>query len=835
MLCFTARWLSLRLVYIAVDFYARLRFYLGDYARYMRNVLYFFPRLSDNEARHLARGILSSKHKTSVDFLYCDGLPKKKHAEMCIPEGLDELDEGLALGHGVIGFSFHGEHFPLAFYLAGRGYPINVSMWGRTASIAKRVYGNHFNVVSSFEEMKQCLNRNEVLLIVIDGLQGKHPVDVNFLGKKVLFSPGIILLAKKTGARIYPVDAWRQKDGKVRFSVFKNIDLDHLNLETSDGIREGVQKCVDFLEPYVIKNPARYFYIFMIERKIKYFDGGPSLNQFVRTPQIYTLPLANPAAREWNDSLAGDYLWTKANYGEAVPDVMTPCTWSLVQILLENLVLSYGPYHTYGNIGGCLYKNLSMEASFAAALRINQRRFARMIEESFGRLPEGLEIPIVRLSRGYLLRLALPVVIRSFFRMWANHRKLPAFLQAAPGRCEALRARIQATTSSEELVTLWHTDVAPFFYEACHMLETAVNSGGGAILSIRRNLQKLVGEDDTNILLTGLSTRSGPLASLGPLLDLTRLAKGKINRETFVRHFGHRGPHEMEVSIPRPGEKSNWIDKQLAGLRQAQDDATALLARQENQRKSAWNRLHQRYPRKEKSIRRKIDRWAAIARGREAARSEVIRTVWVLRSFVQRAGVLTGQGESIFFLSIDEILSVLGGDQTSLTYIPVRRAAYERYCALPPYPVLIRGRFDPFQWAANPERRSDMFDSLRGNMPVNFAITGLPGAAGVVEGKVRVIATAEDGDQLQAGEILVTTVTNVGWTPLFPRAAAVVTDVGAPLSHAAIVARELGISAVVGCGDATMRLKTGDWVRVDGGKGIVEIISAAQLAARADS
>jgi len=66
--------------------------------------------------------------------------------------------------------------------------------------------------------------------------------------------------------------------------------------------------------------------------------------------------------------------------------------------------------------------------------------------------------------------------------------------------------------------------------------------------------------------------------------------------------------------------------------------------------------------------------------------------------------------------------------------------------------------------------------------------------------------------------------TNVGWTPLFPRAAAIVTDVGAPLSHAAIVARELGIPAVVGCNDATRRLKTGDRVRVNGSRGRVEIL-----------
>jgi pyruvate,water dikinase len=81
---------------------------------------------------------------------------------------------------------------------------------------------------------------------------------------------------------------------------------------------------------------------------------------------------------------------------------------------------------------------------------------------------------------------------------------------------------------------------------------------------------------------------------------------------------------------------------------------------------------------------------------------------------------------------------------------------------------------------------------------------------------------------LQSGEILVTTLTNIGWTPLFPRAAAVVTDVGAPLSHASIVARELGIPTVVGCGNATMRLHTGDRIRVNGQEGKVEILQVAQ-------
>jgi phosphoenolpyruvate synthase/pyruvate phosphate dikinase len=132
------------------------------------------------------------------------------------------------------------------------------------------------------------------------------------------------------------------------------------------------------------------------------------------------------------------------------------------------------------------------------------------------------------------------------------------------------------------------------------------------------------------------------------------------------------------------------------------------------------------------------------------------------------------------------------------------------------------------QWAANPDRRSDYYDShLADRFPVPgqpAIVRGLPGSAGCAEGLVRRLDRPEDGAELRPGEILVTARTNVGWTLLFPRAAAVVTDVGAPLSHAAIVARELGIPAVVGCGDASARLRTGDRVRVDGGRGLVEIL-----------
>jgi pyruvate,water dikinase len=201
-----------------------------------------------------------------------------------------------------------------------------------------------------------------------------------------------------------------------------------------------------------------------------------------------------------------------------------------------------------------------------------------------------------------------------------------------------------------------------------------------------------------------------------------------------------------------------------------------------------------------------------------------VRVFAVLRAFALRAAELTGLGDEVFMLSIDEIHHVLRGGPAPTT--GERRAAYERYRELPRYPTLIRGRFDPFAWAADPHRRTDRYDATATGPenPPPGALTGFPGAAGVVEGPACVLGSVDDGAALQPDEILVTTVANVGWTPLFPRAAAIVTDVGAPLSHAAIIARELGIPAVVGCGNATALLHTGDRIRVDGSRGTIELL-----------
>jgi len=101
---------------------------------------------------------------------------------------------------------------------------------------------------------------------------------------------------------------------------------------------------------------------------------------------------------------------------------------------------------------------------------------------------------------------------------------------------------------------------------------------------------------------------------------------------------------------------------------------------------------------------------------------------------------------------------------------------------------------------------------------------GSPGSSGVVEGKARVIKKVEDLALLQAGEILVAPTTSPSWAPAFTKIAGAVTDVGGPMCHAAIVCREYGLPTVVGTGNGTSVIKTGDLIKIDGDSGLVNIL-----------
>jgi pyruvate, water dikinase len=103
-------------------------------------------------------------------------------------------------------------------------------------------------------------------------------------------------------------------------------------------------------------------------------------------------------------------------------------------------------------------------------------------------------------------------------------------------------------------------------------------------------------------------------------------------------------------------------------------------------------------------------------------------------------------------------------------------------------------------------------------------VRGFAASSGVVEGPARIVRSVEEISRLQKGDILVCQVTNPTWAPIFQKITAAVSDIGGSMSHAAIVAREYGLPAVVGTGNATSRIKDGQRIRVDGGRGVVTLL-----------
>ncbi len=228
-------------------------------------------------------------------------------------------------------------------------------------------------------------------------------------------------------------------------------------------------------------------------------------------------------------------------------------------------------------------------------------------------------------------------------------------------------------------------------------------------------------------------------------------------------------------------------------------------------------------PRRLRAFRRLLADAQHIVPIREEQTDELTIAWPVMRRAVLRIGEeLAGRGliaepDDVFFLTRAEALSALGGEALAPTVdVPSRRSLRAAQARLVPPPLV--GRTNPMI-----QRLWDSFPGLIGAVASDTAlVSGVPASAGRATGLVRVIRGPEQFDELQPGEILVAPLTAPAWTPLFTRAAAVVTDVGSAASHASIIAREYGIPAVVGCNDATSRLRTGMRVTVDGSAGNVE-------------
>lgn len=187
---------------------------------------------------------------------------------------------------------------------------------------------------------------------------------------------------------------------------------------------------------------------------------------------------------------------------------------------------------------------------------------------------------------------------------------------------------------------------------------------------------------------------------------------------------------------------------------------------------------------------------------------------------------IIAQGEDVFFLTRSEVDAGLTGERQDLAQrsnmrarVIERRREWERQRRLtpplvigkPPGAALLAGAAEAMRVPAAGGRSS------------HETLKGMPSSPGRATGAARLVRGPDDFMLFQPGEVLVAQVTTPAWTPLFERAAAVITDGGSVAAHASLVAREYGIPAVVGTGDATARLRDGQIVTVDGSAGVVEL------------
>jgi pyruvate,water dikinase len=207
--------------------------------------------------------------------------------------------------------------------------------------------------------------------------------------------------------------------------------------------------------------------------------------------------------------------------------------------------------------------------------------------------------------------------------------------------------------------------------------------------------------------------------------------------------------------------------------------------------------------------------------GRERTKTNIIRLVNEMRvgsHVLGRRMVERGYFDrptSGSMLSDQELDDFLARPEDWVDTIRQREAQYRLLFDLEP-PFVFAGEVPPLRtWPTRDTAATPVLAGAR--------LEGIPGCPGTATGRARVVLDPADPGALEPGDILVAPMTDPAWTPLFVPAAAVVVDVGAQLSHAVIVSRELGIPCVVSVTDGTRRIPDGATVSVDGTAGTVTV------------
>jgi pyruvate,water dikinase len=303
----------------------------------------------------------------------------------------------------------------------------------------------------------------------------------------------------------------------------------------------------------------------------------------------------------------------------------------------------------------------------------------------------------------------------------------------------------------------------------------------------------------------------------------------------FMDRYGMRGIGEIDLGQPRWREDPTPVMHTLQSYLQIEPEFApdVLFARGEQAALDAIEKIAAEVRKehgswlKEKIVRGAARRIRLLMGARESPKFFAVRTMGVAREVLLKAGqkfVDAGtidRADDLVFLKLAELetLAQSGGESQSAptvewkALIAERRATYERELRRRQVPRVLVSDGCAF------------YEGVGAATDTGDAITGSPVSPGVVEGIVHVVLDPHS-TQLAPGEILVCPGTDPAWTPLFMAAGGLVMEVGGMMTHGSVVAREYGIPAVVGVHQATVRLKDGQRIRVDGTVGKIVVLES---------
>ena len=536
-------------------------------------------------------------------------------------------------------------------------------------------------------------------------------------------------------------------------------------------------------------------------------------------------------------------IYTRANVGEVFPDPVTPLTSDTALYLAElgwrdawERMGAFDPdefpsdgYCQLGVVGGYCYLNASLIRLFGE--RAPGLSWQMMDEQFFGAQPG---IPPYEEMAGDV-RPDLTEKVGGTFAWVFGQQSLDDLTELTDDRAETKALRVNRpdlSSLSDEQLWQRYTELLPLHRKMFghHLFTTYMATVPVGVIS---GVATAVGRPD---LIMPIISGIGDVDSAAPshaMWALSRLDPDSHEFdkgfEEFVFEFGSRGPNEWETRSPswetRPALALVAIDR----MRQAPDSADPsrqfeIRAQQRATTSAELLSMVAADPATHAQLAAAIGCSAAWLPGRERTKTNNIRVIHEMRMSMRELGRrMVERGafdeiEDFGFVRAEEMPTLLADPFSSTETIRSRRTEYRHLQDVEPPFVFVGHTSGPDTWprrdAVSVERVSE-----------GDVVVGFPGCPGVAEGTARVVLDSNDPSALEAGDVLIAPITDPSWTPLFVPAAAVVVDVGAALSHAIIVSRELGIPCVVSAVGATRNIPDGARVRVDGNTGLVTILS----------